>query len=233
MPVSLDKAIIARLERSGMHFEVLVDPAFAMDIKDGSVPLNPSEHLAIAGVFKDAKKGDHAAEENLEKVFGTKDIAAVALKIIKDGDVQLTTEQRHKMQADKKKRIVQEIVRNAWNPQTKTPHPAVRIEAAMDELRIHIDPFKGVEAQVKEVLAKLKVVLPIAFEKIKIAVKIPAQFSGSAYGQARGVGDLIRDEWQADGSWIGVIEIPAGMQTDLYDVLNKATHGQVETKILK
>jgi ribosome maturation protein SDO1 len=47
------------------------------------------------------------------------------------------------------------------------------------------------------------------------------------------VGDLIKDEWQTDGSWIGVIEIPAGAQGDVYDVLNKATKGTVETKILK
>ena len=233
MPVSLDKAIIARLEKSGMHFEVLVDPDVAMEIKEGVKPLNPLEHLAIDKIFKDTKKGDHAAEENLMKVFGTTDVAVIATKIIRDGEVQLTTEQRHKMQSDKRKRIVQEIVRNAWNPQAKAPHPAVRIEAAIDEARIHIDPFKSVESQVKDVLAKLKLLLPIAYEKIKVAVKIPAQYSGSAYGQARGVGDLIRDEWQADGSWIGVIEIPSGMQGELYDVLNKATHGTVETKILK
>jgi ribosome maturation protein SDO1 len=233
MPVSLDKAITARLEKAGMHFEVLVDPAVAMEIKEGIKPLNPLEHLAIDKIFKDVKTGDHAADENLTKVFGTTDVTAVATKIIRDGEVQLTTEQRHKMQADKRKRIVQEIVRNAWNPQTKTPHPAVRIEAAMDEAKVHVDAFKSVESQVKDVIAKLKVLIPIAFEKIKVAVKIPAQYSGSAYGQARSVGDLIRDEWQADGSWIGVIEIPAGMQTELYDVLNKATHGQVETKILK
>ena len=233
MPVSLDKAILARLEKSGMHFEVLVDPAVAMEVKEGVKPLNPLEHLAIDKIFKDSKKGDHAAEENLMKVFGTTDVAAIATKIIREGEVQLTTEQRHKMQTDKRKRIVQEIVRNAWNPQAKAPHPAVRIEAALDEAKIHIDPFKSVESQVKDVLAKLKLLLPIAYEKIKVAVKIPAQYSGSAYGQARGVGDLLRDEWQADGSWIGVIEIPSGMQGELYDVLNKATHGSVETKILK
>jgi ribosome maturation protein SDO1 len=233
MPVSLDKAIIARIEKAGMHFEVLVDPAFAMEIKEGVLALNPLEHLAINKIFKDTKKGEHAADENLLKTFGSTDVAAVATKIIRDGEVQLTTEQRHKMQADKRKRIVAEIVRNAWNPQTKTPHPPNRIENAMDEAKVHVDPFKSVDSQVKDVLAKLKLLIPIAFEKIKVAVKIPAQFAGSAYGQARSAGELIRDEWQADGSWIGVIEIPAGMQGELYDVLNKATHGQVETKILK
>src|SRR5581483_2545583 len=131
------------------------------------------------------------------------------------------------------KQIVTEIVRNTWNPQAKAPHPPERIERAMDEAKVHVDPFKPADQQIKEILAKLKLLLPIAYEKIKIAVKIPAQFAGSAYAQARKVGELIRDEWQNDGSWIGVIEIPAGMQTDLYDVLNKATQGQVETKILK
>ena len=232
MPTSLDKAIIARLVRGGMHFEVLVDPDHAAEVKDGK-ELDPLEHLAINKIFKDAKKGDHAADENLKKVFSTADVKAVAEQIIRDGEVQLTTEQRHKMQEAKRKQIVTEIVRNTWNPQAKAPHPPERIERAMDEAKVHIDPFKSVDAQIKEVLAKLKLLLPIAYEKIKIAVKIPSQFSGSAYNQARKIGDLIRDEWQTDGSWIGVIEIPAGMQTELYDVLNKATQGQVETKILK
>ena len=232
MATSLDEAIIARIVKGGMHFEVLVDPDAAMSVREGK-PLDLNEHLAIAAIFKDVKKGDHAAEENLKKVFETGDIRAIAERIIREGEVQLTTEQRHNLQEAKRKQIVREIVRNTWNPQAKAPHPPARIEAAMEEAKIHIDAFKGVEAQVKDVLQKLKVLLPIAYEKVKIAVRIPPQYTGSAYGQARQVGEIIRDEWQSDGSWIGVIEIPAGMQTELYDVLNKATHGQVETKILK
>lgn len=232
MPTSLDQAILARLVKGGMHFEVLVDPERAIEVREGK-PLDPLDHLAIPTIFKDAKKGDHAAEENLKKVFGTADVKAIAETILRDGEVQLTTEQRHKMQEAKRKQIVAEIVRNTWNPQAKAPHPPDRIERAMDEAKVHVDPFKSAEAQVKEVLQKLKVLLPIAYEKVKIAVRIPAQYSGSAYGQARQVGEIIREEWQNDGSWIGVIELPAGMQTELFDVLNKATQGTVETKILK
>jgi ribosome maturation protein SDO1 len=231
MSISLDQAVIARLVKGGMHFELLVDPNAATEIKGGK-PLDPFEHLAVNAVFKDAKKGDHAAEENLKKVFGSADVKAVGEVILREGEIQLTTEQRHKMQADKRKRIVQEIVRNTWNPQLKAPHPPDRIERAMDEARFHVDPFKPVDAQVKEVL-QLKPILPIAYERIKIAVKVPPQFTGHAYGQIRHVGELIRDEWQSDGSWIGVVEIPAGMQMELFDVLNKATQGQAETKILK
>ena len=63
-----------------------------------------------------------------KKVFGTAYVKTSAETISRDGEGQLTTEQRHKMQEDKRKRIVSEIVRNAWNPQTKTPHPPLRIE---------------------------------------------------------------------------------------------------------
>jgi ribosome maturation protein SDO1 len=232
MAISLDEAIIARLVKGGMHFEVLVGPNVATEVKGGKA-LDPLEDLAATKVFKDAKKGDAAADENLVKAFGTSDLKAVAEKIIREGEIQLTTEQRHKMQEDKRKRIIQEIVRNTWNPQLKAPHPPDRIERAMEEARVHVDPFKPVDAQVKEILQKLKPIIPIAYEKIKVAVKVPPQYTGSAYGQLRHVGDMIRDEWQSDGSWIGVIEIPAGMQMELFDVLNKATQGNAETKILK
>jgi ribosome maturation protein SDO1 len=230
--VSLDDAIIARFEKHGHHFEILVDPDAAIDIKEGK-ELKIDEHLASDGIFKDAKKGDHAGDETIEKVFGTTDVKEIATRILREGEIQLTTDQRHRMQEEKRRRIVNYIVKNAWNPQAKAPHPPERIERAMEEARVHVDPFKGVEAQVKEVLQALKPLLPIAMEKIQIAVRIPPEHTGHAYGQARGVGDLIKDEWQKDGSWIGVIEVPAGMQGDVYDVLNKATKGTVETKIIK
>lgn len=232
MAVSLDDAIIARFTRDGHHFEVLVDPDGALDVREGD-DLNPDEHLATSEIFKDAKKGDHAADETIEEAFGTTDVVEVATKIIREGDIQLTTDQRRRMQAEKQKRIIQYIVKNAWNPQAKAPHPPDRIERALEEAKIHVDPFKSVEEQARDALQAIKPLIPISMEHIRIAVRIPPEHTGHAYGQARKVGDLVKDEWQSDGSWIGVIEIPAGMQGDVYDILNKATKGTVETKILK
>ena len=34
-------------------------------------------------------------------------------------------------------------------------------------------------------------------------------------------------------AWVGVVEMPAGMQTDFLERLNAKTKGNVETKILK
>jgi ribosome maturation protein SDO1 len=230
--VSLDEAVIARLRKGEEHFEILVDPRAAERLIEGK-EVDVLSSLAIDTIFKDSKKGTHASQESLEKVFGTDDVETIVKEIILKGDIQLTTEQRHEMQEQKRKRIVDIIVKNAMDPQTKMPHPRQRIELAIEEAGVHIDPFKPVDDQVKLVVEALRPIVPIAMEQVKISVKISSQYIGKAYGIARNFGVLEREDWQSDGSWVGIIRIPAGMQTDFYDKLNDVTKGNVETRILK
>ena len=230
--VSLDDAVIARLKKGEEHFEVLVDPFAAADLIDGK-DIDVIQSLAIDAVFKDSKKGTHASEESLQKNFGTGDLGEITKQIILKGDIQLTTEQRHKMQKNKRNRIVETIVRNAMDPKTKAPHPRQRIELAMEQAGVHVDPFKPVSEQVKTIIELLRPIIPISIETIRISVKIPAEHIGKAYGTVRSYGTLEREDWQSDGSWIGIIRLPAGMQTNFYDKLNDVTKGNVSTKILK
>lgn len=230
--ISLDEAVIARLHKGEDHFEILVDPHAAEKLIEGK-DVDILSSLAIDTIFKDSKKGTHASQESLEKVFGTDDVEMIVREIILKGDIQLTTEQRHEMQEQKRKRIIDIIVKNAMDPKTKTPHPRQRIELAIEEAGVHVDPFKPVDEQVKLVVEALRPIIPISMEQVKISVKISSQYIGKAYGIARNFGVLEREDWQSDGSWTGVIRIPAGMQTDFYDKLNTVTKGNVETRILK
>ncbi len=230
--VRLEDAVIARYEHHGHRFEILVDPDTIDDIKAGKIK-NVIEYLVIDEIFKDARKGDRAGEEAIREVFGTTDVNEVAREIVIKGQVQLTTEQRRKMLEEKKKRIIMEIARNAINPQTKAPHPPKRIELAMEEAKVHIDPLKSVEEQIPIVLKALKPIIPIRFEKVKIAVKVSGEYYGKIYGELSKMGTLLQEEWQKDGSWIGLVEIPAGIQGEFFDMLNKRTHGNVQTKILR
>lgn len=230
--VSLDDAVIARFKKGEDHFEVLVDPYVAADIIEGK-DVNIVQNLVIDSIFADSGKGEHASEESLESVFGTTDVAEIAKQIILKGDIQLTTEQRHKMQRNKKNRIVETIAKNAMDPKTKAPHPRQRIELAMEQAGIHVDPFKPVNEQVKTIIEALRPIIPISMDRIRLSVKIPAEYIGKAYGVARNYGVLEREDWQSDGSWMGIIRIPAGMQTDFYDKLNDVTKGNISTKILK
>lgn len=230
--VSLDDAVTARLESHGTRFEVLVDPERAQQVHG-----DPEEHriesddLAADKIFKDANKGKAAADENIEEVFDTTDVVEVANRIVAGGDIQLTTEQRREMKENKRKAIISYISRHALNPQTGNPHPPQRIENAMENVRFHADPFESTEAQVDELMDKLRPIIPIKIEQVKVNVRIPAEHTGAAYGVVRETGNLVREEWKSDGAWEGVVEIPAGMQTEFYEKLNERTKGNVQTKL--
>ncbi len=230
--VALDESIIARLKTHGKTFEVFVDPDGALAFKKGD-PVKIEDVLAVEDVFSDARNGDRPAEQDVINAFGTTDAIKIAEKIINEGELQLTTEQRRKIQEDKKKQIIAFIARNAINPQTKAPHPPARIEAAMDEAGIHIDPMKSVEEQVDITMKAIRPIIPIRFEEVKVAIKLPPEYAAKAYGGVAKFGNLLKQEWQNDGSWIGVISIPAGMQDELYSLLNRLTKGSAETRLIK
>lgn len=230
--VSLEKAVIAKLRKGGFDFEILVDPYLARDLKEGK-EVNFDDLLAVEEVFKNAKKGERVPVEELQKNFGTTDIREIAKRIILEGDVQITAEQRREMLEAKKNQIITFISKNAIDPRTNTPHPPARIERALEEARVHIDIFKSVEAQIKDIVKALKPILPLKFEEMEIAIKVPPEYAGKAISALYNFGGVMKEEWQKDGSWICVMKIPTGMYGDLMDLLGKITKGEALTKVLR
>lgn len=229
--IPLDRAVVARLESFGERFEILVDPRQAAKLRQGEA-VEIEDVVAALNVFSNASRGTRASEEALNKVFHTTDFPAVARRIIEKGEIHLTAEQRRHMIEEKRRQVVTFIARNAINPQTGHPHPPQRIEMAMEEAKVNIDPFKHLDEMVKETVKALRPILPIRFEELRLAIRIPADFAGRAYGDIAAASTLEKDEWQKDGSWICVVRIPAGIQNEFYDLINKITKGEGLVKIL-
>ncbi|PSP90161.1 ribosome assembly factor SBDS [Halobacteriales archaeon QS_4_66_20] len=232
--ISLDEAVTARLESHGERFEVLVDPDAALAIKRDEFEDDLEDVIAAEDVFEDASRGDRPPENALEEVFGTTDPLEIIPEVIKRGEIQITAEQRREMQERKHKDLVNRITRNAVNPQMDdAPHPPERIESALEETDFRIDPMEPVEAQIDDALEALRPVIPIRFDTVTVAAHLPADYAGSGQAKIREFGDLQSEEWQPDGSWIGVVEFPAGMQNDFYDLVNEVSSGEAETRIVK
>ncbi|MCK5309958.1 MAG: ribosome assembly factor SBDS [Thermoplasmata archaeon] len=228
----MDGMVIARLESHGHDFEIILEADYVNDGKaEGWSEI--LEHMPAEEIFIDARKGERVPAENMNEAFATESVKEIAINILKSGNVQLTTEQRRQMQDEKRKQVIAIIVREAMNPQTKTPHPPQRIENAMNEAGVHIDPMKPVAVQVKEVVELLRPLLPISFEKLKLAIKLNGDDYGKCYGDIKGMSKITKEEWTSDGSWVGVVDIPAGLQEELFRKLNEKTKGNVETKMLK
>ncbi len=227
-----EKLHLARLRKDQDTFEVVVDPDLAMELKEGKdMPL--SDVLKSDIIFFDAKKGQEASAERLKAKFGTEDNNEIAKAIIKEGDIQLSAEFREKKREEKRKKIISIIHRNGIDPKTNLPHPQTRIENAIEEAKVRVDESKSVEHQVDKILKELKAILPIKFVLKEIEVKVPAEHAGRLYGNIISFGKVLRDSWQDDGSWDGVIEIPGGLETDFYDKVNSLASGNVEMKVIK
>ncbi|RLI10302.1 ribosome assembly factor SBDS [Candidatus Bathyarchaeota archaeon] len=227
-----DKFTLVRYAHAGEKFEILVDPEKGLAYKRGELG-DVSAALVIDTIFTDARKGEKASREKLEAVFGTSDPLKVAEVMFERGVFQLTAQQRKAMTEQKRRQIVSIISRTYVDPRTKLPHPPTRIENALKEAHVSIDPFRDAEEQVKEVVKALRPILPLSMESVELAVRIPPEHASKAYGIVKSLGEIKRDEWQSDGSWIAVVVVPAAMQVELLDRLGKATQGNLQTKILK
>jgi len=231
--MTIEKSVIARLVKSGEHFEILIDPKAAEEFKEGQMDkATLAAVLEIDSIFKDVRKGDKAKEESLKKAFGTEDVAEIAAKIIEDGEIQLTTEQRREIMERKEQRIISAICTEAVDPHTNKPHPPERIKNALQEAHFSVDMHKPMEAQIEAAIKAIRPIIPIKIEKVRVAIRVPPDYAPKAYAHIHKF-NVEKEEWQKDGSLVAVIEIPAGLQDQLYSELNSFSHGNVETRILK
>lgn len=223
--------VVARLEIGGNRFEVLVEPELAFQVKQGK-EVDLDELLISEDVYTDVRRGLRASPELLRKVFGTTDVRKIAIETIKRGQLQITAEQRRKLIEAKKKQIIEFISKNAIDARTKLPIPPQRIEAAMEEAGVGVDPFKSVEEQVPRIVRALQRIIPIKIARALLKIVVPATHAGKVYSQLPRLGEVKKTDWRVDGSLVVELEIPAGMQQEVVEKLNKLTQGNVEIQVV-
>jgi ribosome maturation protein SDO1 len=256
--IDLGGYIIGRIENSGRVFEMLMDPEKAWDAKkkireeinnrlkegkeksrltveeilnDQKIDLELIFESFI--VFEDLRRGKKATDGDMEAVFNSTDGRIIAGHILLDGDIHWTKAQREEERQKKLKQIITIISKNAINPQNKKPHPYQRIEKAIEEANVKIDLMRSAEEQVEDVVKSIRAIIPIRIEQVEMAIKIPTAFTAKGYNIVAQYVQIKKEEWQSDGAWVAVVSLPAGLQMELIDKLNKLTHGRVQTKILK
>src|SRR2546427_4265559 len=145
----MDKVTVVRLAVEGEKFKILVKPDPALEYKLGKRK-EISGVLVSDEVYSDSGKGTRASTEKLMKAFKTTDPTIAAL-ILQKGDLNLTTDQRRKMVTEKRKQIIDFIAKSFVDPRSHLPHPPLRIEQAMDDARVSVDPFRGTDEQIKDI----------------------------------------------------------------------------------
>ncbi|MHA2026675.1 MAG: ribosome assembly factor SBDS [Candidatus Thorarchaeota archaeon] len=229
--IELD-AVVIGIKKGHLRFELFVDPDLAFDYRRGEdVPLE--EILKSYEIYEDAKRGERATDSLVKDAFGTDRVFEIAPEILKQGEFRLTHEQREQLVAEKTETIISDLSKRAMNPQTGHPHPPDRLRQAMEEAKVQVNPFISVEEQVPIVVKALRVIIPISFESVKLQITLPASFSGKGYNLVASNGVIKSESWGQDGSWTGLVELPAQKRQELYDELNKLTKGQIRIEVIR
>src|SRR5438309_1427252 len=108
-----------------------------------------------------------------------------------------------------------------------------RIEKAGEKFEVLVKPDAVVRIRDGKDVDVLRPLIPIRFEKARIAVRLTGEDAAKSYGDIKAFGTILKEEWLPNGAWVGVVEMPAGMQTEFLNRLNAKTKGNVEAKVLK
>ncbi len=223
---------VARFSFEGEKFEILVKPDPALEYKLGKKK-DISAILISDEIYTDSGKGTKPSTEKLLKAFKTEDQNEIAQIIMQKGDLNLTTDQRRKMIEDKKKQIVAYIAKTYVDPKTHLPHPPLRVEQAMKDGRVSVDPQKSVDEQVKDIVDKLRSIIALKSENLQLEIVIPAQYASQSYAVLKSVGSLKKEEWQNNGSLKAILEIPAAARPNVIDRLGSITKGSASVEVMQ
>lgn len=221
---------VVRYTHAGDKFEILVKPDPALEYRLGR-RADIASVLVSDDVYSDSGKGTKPPSERLLKAFGTDDVAAAAKAILEGGELSLTTDQRRRMIEEKRRQVVEHIAKTYVDPRTHLPHPPLRIEQAMKEARVPIDAQKSAADQVKDVVERLRGVVPLKSENVALDITVPAQFVSQSYGVLKSFGALKGESWGQDGSLKAILEIPAAARPRVIDRLGSATRGTATVEV--
>ncbi len=228
----VDKVTVIRYSFEGEKFEILVKPDPALEYRLGKRK-DISSILVSDEIYSDSNKGTRASTEKLQKAFKTTDPTAIIERIVQKGDLNLTTDQRRKMILEKQKQVVEYISKTYVDPKSHLPHPPLRIQQAMDDGRVSIDPHKTVDDQVKDIVEKLRSIIPLKSENLNLEIIVPAQYAAQSYSVLKSTGTLKKEEWQSNGSLKAILEIPAAARPNVIDRLGSITKGTASVEVLK
>ncbi|MFA7707371.1 MAG: ribosome assembly factor SBDS [Candidatus Pacearchaeota archaeon] len=220
---------VARLRKGSMIFETMVNLEAAMKLKKGE-KVDIAEIIRDNAVYTDLKKGMRAGKDVLISAFETDNFPEIVEKIVKRGELEVTQEFRDEAVEQKRKQIIDFLVRNAVDARTNRPFTPDMIQNSLKQAGVKIDK-QPIERQIKPIITALTKIIPIKIASKKIKVIIPAVHTGRAYGIVQEYKE--REDWLANGDLEVILNIPVGIQTEFYDRLNGVTHGSAITQEMK
>lgn len=220
---------IAKLRSGKLFFETMVDLDNAMKLRKGE-DVSMGDVIRDNAIYTNLGQGMKAGAAEMEQAFGTSEFEKCVEQIVKKGIIEVSQEFRDEALENRRKQVVDFLVRNAVDAQSGRPFTPDTIENALKDSGAKIEN-KNVDQQINGIVDSLKKVLALKIETKKLKVTIPAMHTGKAYGIVSEYKE--REEWLGNGDLQITLNIPVGIQMEFYDKLNGVTHGSAITEEIK
>lgn len=219
--------MLVRLKRGKKTFEVLVNEGTVPKYRDGKLKLN--DVVVTPTIFINMSKGEKASADLLNSAFETDDVTAVIDTILRTGDAQESAGERKDKMDAKRREVITTIQKNYVSPEG-LPLPLMRIENALEQIRVRIDLERDAEHQVEAMAPKLMAVLPMKRAKADFEgiVTVPVHMAGQ-------VASVVRKHARVQRETYGVkakFEVEVFNYDLLLSELTKATNGDFEFEVV-
>ena len=209
--MSKEKPIVARLKLKGETFEALCVSHKVRDFREGKCKLE--EVLADSeNVYKHSGKGERWAAKDLEAAFETADIRAILTRIVEKGTAQITTDEVREDIEKKRREVVHYLATKYVDPRTGRPHPATRIESALDAIKgLSIDPKRSAQDISQDILRKV-VDTGLGMKKLEMEgyVSCAHALQGAVQGVLHKMATIYSTSHSADGAKFTIGVNPGG-----------------------
>lgn len=192
----------------------------ALLFKNGKSPWK-KEIMPIDQVFKDYKKGQKASANELKEAFGTTDPYEIGKRIVQEGELLLSVETLRRLIDEKRRQIASLISRISFDPSSDMPIPQLRVEQAMAQAPISIDPYKDAEEQLKRVISAIRTILPLKVKESLIEVQFAARDVQAGIKMLEELGEIRRRVDSKGGEVTILLAVPEPLRSRVAEKLSK------------
>lgn len=212
---------IVRLQKGKVKVEVIGKPGMVTKYREGKCSLNDA--IVDDRVFLNASKGDVPSEADL-KELGCSGHALLEL-VMKTGKYSYTAQEKREFVEKKRAEVINFIHENFIDSSSGRPHPVVRIENALTEIRAQYDVDQEAEKIARSLIPKLQTIIRLTESTIEGTVKLPNSKLGQCIGICYNLGTVLREEFGPEHAFIEM-KVSPGKFDALNDQLSKMSQGE-------
>ena len=217
---------IVKFQKNNVTVEVIAKPGMVTKYREGKCGLQ--EALVDDRFYSNAGRGTILGEADITKL-GCSGRELLEL-VMKQGKYGLTAAEKREMVEKKKMEVVNFIHENFVDSVSGLPHPIVRIENALAEIKAHYDSDQEASKIVRSLLPKLQTVIRLKESFIEGTVKIPNSKIGQCIGICYNLGTVGKEEYGPENAYIE-LTISPGKYDSLVDQLSRMSQGEAVFQI--